>query len=100
MSYDTLCLESRRPLIDIRHDCYYCEELDRIYRGWVCFPPVRNGEVSAECYIPAIHPHPHPNTFCQVDGEEGVGRVEPVLWYCFPFFTVCASSVSSDLTLL
>lgn len=73
-------------MIDIRHDCSYCEELDRIYRGWVCFPPVRNGEVSAECYVPAIRPHPHPNTFGQVDGEKGVGRVEPVL---LPLHCVC-----------
>jgi len=79
MSYDTLCLERKRPLIDIRYGCYYCEELDRIYGDWVCFPPVGNGEVSAECYIPAIHPHPHPNMFCQVDGGECVGRVESVL---------------------
>lgn len=54
-------------MIDIRHDCYYCVELDRIDRDWFCFPPVGNGELSAEC---------DPTMVCQEDGEEDVGRVE------------------------
>jgi hypothetical protein len=58
MSYDTLCLGRRRPFINIRHDCYYCVELDEIYRDCVCFPPMRNRKVSAECDITTIHP-PH-----------------------------------------
>lgn len=45
----------------------YCVELDRIDRDWLCFPPVGNGELSAEC---------DPTMVCQEDGEEDVGRVE------------------------
>lgn len=89
MSYDTLCLERRRPLVDIRHDCYCCVKLDRIYRNWVCFPPVGNREVSAECDITTTHPPSHYGVL--VRWRCGQGGAVHVLWHCLPFHCVCIS---------